>query len=42
MKRKVLYSDLEKPVDNSLAIKVAIIMGILGVVVTVVIAVFGG
>lgn len=42
MKRKVLYSDLEKPVDNSLAIKVAIIAGFLVTIVTLVIAVFGG
>ena len=42
MKRKVLYSDIEEPVDNSSAKMAAVIMGILVVIAMVVIAVFGG
>ena len=42
MKRKILYSDIEEPVDNSLAIKVAIIMGFLVTIAVIVVMFFGG
>jgi hypothetical protein len=42
MKRKILYSDIEQPVDYSLAILVAKIMGFLGIIVTVIVLLFGG